>query len=53
MAWPTAIAAEERYLSKIADDVRGMINLKDKSGRKKLVIVKNDDFIQVLEYGIE
>jgi quinoprotein relay system zinc metallohydrolase 2 len=25
MAWPTAIAAEERYLSKIADDVRGMI----------------------------
>ena len=25
MPWPTAIAAEERYLSKIADDVRGMI----------------------------
>jgi quinoprotein relay system zinc metallohydrolase 2 len=25
MAWPTAIAAEQRYLNKIADDVRGMI----------------------------
>jgi quinoprotein relay system zinc metallohydrolase 2 len=25
MAWPTAIAAEQRYLKQIADDVRGMI----------------------------
>ena len=25
MPWPSALAAEQRYLSKVADDVRGMI----------------------------
>ena len=25
MPWPSALAAEQRYLSKVADEVRGMI----------------------------
>ncbi|NEU06922.1 VCBS repeat-containing protein [Flavihumibacter sp. R14] len=31
-------------------DVRGMIGLKGKSGMNKIVVVKNDDMVEVLEY---
>jgi len=34
----------------VPGDVRGMTGLNDKSGKKKVVIVKNDDLVQVLEY---
>ncbi|WP_423148565.1 VCBS repeat-containing protein [Rubrolithibacter danxiaensis] len=34
----------------VPGDVRGMIQIKSKSGKNKIVIVKNDDYVQVLEY---
>ena len=43
------VAAKDRNFY-VPGDVRGMIGINDNSGSKKIVVIKNDDLVQILEY---